>query len=64
MFIVHQEAEGKPNTEFRMHKSGLHYYDPHNKHFAFINTLSGIKVGYTQRQVEGVEVARTLYVKL
>ena len=27
MFIVHREAKGKPNIEFRMHKSGLHYYD-------------------------------------
>ena len=24
MFIVHREAEGKPNREFRMYKSGLH----------------------------------------
>ena len=43
MFIVHREAEGKPNMEFIMHKSGLHYYDPLNKHFAFINTVSGNK---------------------
>ena len=45
MFIVHKEAEGKPNMEFRMHKRGLHYYEPHNKHFAFINTFSGNKEG-------------------
>ena len=64
MFIVHREAEGKPNMEFRMHKSGLHYYDPRNKHFTFINTVSGNKEGYTQRQVKGAEVARTLYAKL
>ena len=64
MFIVHREAEGKPNMEFRMHKSGLHYYDPRNKHFAFINTVSGNKEGYTQIQVKGAEVARTLYAKL
>ena len=24
MFIFHQEVEGKPNMEFRMHKSRLH----------------------------------------
>ena len=50
--------------EFRMHKSGLHYYNPCNKHFAFINTVSGNKEGYTKRQVKGTEVARTLYAKL
>ena len=39
-FIVHQEVEVKPNMEFRMHKSGMHYYDPRNKQFAFVNTVS------------------------
>jgi hypothetical protein len=28
MFVVHRESESKPNMEFKMHKSGLHYYDP------------------------------------
>ena len=50
--------------EFIMHKSGLHYYDPRNKNSAFINTVSGEKEGYTQRQFKGAEVARTLYDKL
>ena len=64
MFIFHQEAENKPNMEFRMHKSGLHYYDLCNKSFAFINTVSGKKEGYTQRYIKITEVARTLYAKL
>ena len=64
MFIFHREAEGKPNMEFRMHKSGLHYYDLHNKHFALINTFSGNKEGYTQIQVKSAEFSRTLYAKL
>jgi hypothetical protein len=25
MFIVHREAAGKPNMEFRMRESGLHF---------------------------------------
>ena len=49
MFIFHLEAEDKSNMEFRMHKSGLHYYEPRNKHFSFINTVSGNKECYTQR---------------
>ena len=44
-FIFHQEAEGKQKMEFRMHKSKIHYYDPRNKHFAFINTVSENKEG-------------------
>jgi hypothetical protein len=30
MFVVHWESESKPNMEFWMHKSGLHFYDPRN----------------------------------
>ena len=50
--------------EFRIHQNNLYYYDPCNKHFAFINTVSGNKEGYTQIQVKGAEVARALYAKL
>jgi hypothetical protein len=28
IFVIHQESDNKPNMEFRMHESGLHYYDP------------------------------------
>ena len=52
IFIVQQEAVDKPNMEFRMHNIRLHYYDLRNKYFAFINTVSGNKEGYTQRQVK------------
>ena len=64
MFTVHREAEGKPNTELRTHKSGLNYHESHNKRFAFINTISVNKEGYTHRKVNGAEVARTIYAKL
>jgi hypothetical protein len=50
-----------PNMEFRMHESGLHYYDPCNEEFTFINTVSGNKEGFTKRQIKGAEVAQTLY---
>ena len=40
-FVVHREAENKPNMEFIMHKSGLHYYDPRkDMQYMFINTVS------------------------
>jgi hypothetical protein len=28
MFVVHREPEGKPDMEFWMHESGLHYFGP------------------------------------
>ena len=45
MFIVHREAEEKPNMEFRMHNSGIHYYYPRIEHFVLINTVSGNNEG-------------------
>jgi hypothetical protein len=48
--------------ESRMHKCGLHYYDPRNeKHLDFVNTVSEIKEGFTKRQIKSAELARTLY---
>jgi hypothetical protein len=49
MFIVHRESVNKPNMHFRMHESGLHYYDPRDDNFTFnINTVSENKLGYTK----------------
>jgi hypothetical protein len=64
MFVVHRESENKPNMEFWMQESGLHYYDPRNEEFTFITTVSGNKEGFTQRQIKGAEVTRTLYAML
>jgi hypothetical protein len=62
MFVVHRESQGKPNMVFRMHKCGLHYYDPRNEnHLDFVNTVSENKEGFTKRQIKGVELARPLY---
>jgi hypothetical protein len=58
MFVVHQESESKPNMEFKMHKSGLHYYDPRKEHhITFVNTVSENKTGFTKRQI----ITRNLY---
>jgi hypothetical protein len=58
IFVVHQESQGKPNMEFRMHKCGLNYYDPRNKkHLAFVNTVSENKEGFTKRHIKGAELA-------
>jgi hypothetical protein len=36
IFVVHREPEGKPDMEFRMHKSGLHYFDPRDNEFILL----------------------------
>jgi hypothetical protein len=64
MFVVHREPEGKLDMEFWMHKSRLHYFDPRDSEFTFVNTVSENKAGFTKRQIKEVEVARSLYSKL
>jgi hypothetical protein len=62
MFVVHRESENKPHMEFRMHESGLHYYDPMKEHnLTFVNTVSDNKEGFTKRKIKGADTARTLY---
>jgi hypothetical protein len=62
MFVVHRESESKPNMEFKMHKSGLHYYEPRKEqHLTFINTVSENKTRFTNRQIKCAEIARNLY---
>ena len=64
MFVVHREGQNKPNMEFKMHSSGLHCFNPRDKAFVFLNTVSGNKEGFSQRQIRGAELAKALYAKL
>jgi hypothetical protein len=64
MFIVHRQPHGLPNMKFRMHHSGLHYYDPRDGEFTFVNTVSENMEGFTKRQIQRAGVARTLYATL
>jgi hypothetical protein len=62
MFVVHRETESMPSIEFRMHESGLNYYDPRKeKHLTFINTVLENTTGFTKRQIKCAELARNLY---
>jgi hypothetical protein len=48
--------------EFKMHKSGLHYYYPRKEHhMTFLNTVSENKTGFTKRQIKCAEIARNMY---
>jgi hypothetical protein len=61
MFVVHRESESKPNMEFKLHQSGLHYYHPRKEHhLTFVNTVSENKTGFTKRQIKCAEITRNL----
>lgn len=64
MFVPHCGTENKPNMEFRMHQSSLHCFDPRDKAFVFLDTVSGHKEGFSQREVKGAQQAKTLHAKL
>jgi hypothetical protein len=54
VFVVHRELEPKLNMEFRMHESGLHYYEQRKEqHLTFVKTVSNNNAGFTKRQIKG-----------
>jgi hypothetical protein len=64
MFVVHCNLGGKPNTEFWMHKSKLHYDNQRDSEFTFVNTVSENKACFTKWQIQDLEVTRSQYSKL
>ena len=40
IFIFNRESEGKPNMQFRIHDSGMNYFEPRDQEFTFVNTTS------------------------
>jgi hypothetical protein len=52
VFIVHRQAHGKPDMYFKMHPSGLHYFDPRDESFTFVNTVADNKSQFTKRQIK------------
>jgi hypothetical protein len=72
MFVVHQEAQGKPDMHFVMHPSGLHYWVPDTTATALVMTAETALVAtvadnmknYTKRQIQGAERSRALYARL
>ena len=39
-FIVWREEKKLPNMIFKMHSSGLHFYDPKREEFSFVVTVA------------------------
>ena len=44
-----------------MHESRLHYFNPRDKEFTFVNTVSEKKEGFTAIKIKGTDAARALY---
>jgi hypothetical protein len=63
-FFVYREKFGLPNMIFRMHSSGLHYYDPSREEFSFVVTVEDNMLPYSKRQIEAAEKARGFYASL
>ncbi len=59
-FGVRSENKNLPNMIFRMHSSGLHFYDPKSKGFNFVVTVEENMKSFRKRQIAGAEKARTL----
>ncbi len=60
-FVVYQQGHGLPNMIFKMHSSGLHYYDPKRSEFSFVVTVEDNMKPFSKRQIVGAEKARNLY---
>ena len=43
---------------FRVHESGLYYYDPEDKYVLFVNTVAGKKESYSKKQIKDDEQER------
>ena len=60
IFTVHREEKNKPNIPFRMHDSGLHYYNP-AEYFTLVTTFAENEKNYSKQQIKSAEMAAELY---
>jgi hypothetical protein len=63
-FPIHRNEHGLPNMLFKMHSSGLHYFDPLQDELTFVNTVSENKSAFMKRQTASVDKARDRYASL
>ncbi len=63
-FVIHRNKRGLLNMLFKMHSSGLHYFDPSQDYFTFVNTVSENKGAFMKRQIASVDKVRDLYASL
>jgi hypothetical protein len=63
-FLVHREAAGLPNLLFEEHGNGLHFFNPRQGDFAFVETVESNMRLYSKRQVTCADKAHSLYASL
>ena len=63
-FVLYREDQEWPNMKFKMHESGLNFYNPTTKAVVLINTISRIKQIFSYRQINGAVQAETLFAKI
>ncbi len=63
-FLVHREIVGLPNLSFKEHSNGLHFFDPRQADFAFVETVESNMQLFSKRQIAWADKARSLYASL
>ncbi len=63
-FLVHCEAAELPNLLFKEHGNGLHFFNPRQADFAFVDTVEPNIRLYSKWQVARADKARSLYASL
>jgi hypothetical protein len=63
-FVVHREVVGLPNLSFKEHSNGLHFFDPRQADFAFVETVESNMQLFSKRQIARADKARSLYASL
>jgi hypothetical protein len=63
-FLVHRKAAGLPNLLFKEHANGLHFFDPRQADFAFVETVESNMQLFSKRQVVCADKACSLYASL
>jgi hypothetical protein len=63
-FLVHCKAAGLPNLLLKEHTNGLHFFDPRQANFAFIETVELNMQLFSKWQVVCMDKACSLYASL
>ncbi len=63
-FLVHRDPAGLRNILFKEHANGLHFFDPKEAEFAFVETVESNMKLFSKRQVTRADKARSLYASL
>ncbi len=63
-FLVHCKAAGLPNLLVKEHANGLHFFDPRQADFAFVEMVELDMQLFLRQQVAHADKAHSLYASL